>query len=82
MRDDQVFTCPYFLGTPGDMTYVGSHFKLSADQRDVTSASTRPQALKENLKQSVLEPCEIECSFDDFPYYLRCCLHLINHTIV
>ncbi|KAJ3699890.1 hypothetical protein LUZ61_003595 [Rhynchospora tenuis] len=53
-----------------ETAYVGSLYKLLADQRDIITASSRPQALKETLKQSVLEPSEIQCSLDDFPYYL------------
>ncbi|XP_078159905.1 uncharacterized protein LOC144555446 isoform X1 [Carex rostrata] len=54
----------------GETAYVGSLYKFLADQRDAMPASAKPQALKETLKQSVLEPSEIQCSFDDFPYYL------------
>jgi hypothetical protein len=34
--------------------------------------STRRQLFKDSLQKGILNPEEIEVSFDSFPYYLRC----------
>ncbi|XP_074564202.1 uncharacterized protein LOC141820730 [Curcuma longa] len=57
-----------------DLDTSSNACKLFQDQKDfefpVSSSSNRSQALKDCLKQAIIEPNDLDVSFDDFPYYL------------
>jgi len=63
-----------------ELDLSGSVFKVFEDSRelhkDLDSQAALPtskcQAFKDSLKQGILNPSDIEVSFDNFPYYLRC----------
>jgi hypothetical protein len=40
--------------------------------------STRRQLFKDSLQKGILNPEEIEVSFDNFPYYLRCTFSFVK----
>ncbi|KAJ3683726.1 hypothetical protein LUZ60_013953 [Juncus effusus] len=59
-------------GTSGESVLVGNLYKFLTDQQNhaTSASSSKPQPLKEGLKQSLFEPSDVQFSFDDFPYYL------------
>jgi hypothetical protein len=65
--------------TVSEFDLTGDLFKALEDQRDLirdlnTSGSLPPsrcQAFKDGMKQGIISPCDIEVTFENFPYYLR-----------
>ncbi|KAM0948537.1 putative transcription factor interactor and regulator FHA-SMAD family [Dioscorea sansibarensis] len=61
-----------------DLDLSGNMFKVSEDQREVRKDLDSPDVLptnrfqifKDGLRQGVLSACDLQVSFDDFPYYL------------
>ena len=72
----------------------GSISKILDEQREIREflhdfdppilISTRRQAFKEKLQQGILNPDDIEVSFESFPYYLRCivCFFLVDYVMI
>lgn len=69
-------------GSSSEFDLSGSISKILDDQREVRELfrdsdppsiliSTRRQAYKDSLQQGILNPDNIEVSFESFPYYLR-----------
>lgn len=46
--------------------------ELSKDVDTPTLVSTRQQAFRDSLQQRIINPENIDVSFESFPYYLRC----------
>lgn len=70
-------------GSSTEFDLSGSISKILEERRDLREllkdvdpptilASTRRQAFKESLQQGVLNPDDIDVSFESFPYFLRC----------
>ncbi|XP_042428663.1 uncharacterized protein LOC122015710 [Zingiber officinale] len=57
-----------------DLAASSNACKLLEDQKDfefpVNSSSTRSQAVKDGLKQAIIELNDLDVFFDNFPYYL------------
>lgn len=74
----------HMLTAPGaEFDLTGSISKMLEERRDLREllkdvdpptilASTRRQAYKESLQQGILNPDDIDVSFENFPYFLRC----------
>ncbi|RWV84879.1 hypothetical protein GW17_00053375 [Ensete ventricosum] len=69
-----------FAGTPSsEMDLTGNAFKVIEDQRELLKdvdlpaslPTTRCQTFKDGLKRGILDPGDIQVSFERFPYYLR-----------
>lgn len=69
-----------FSGSPiSGLDLSGNVFKVFEDQRELLKdldlpsslPTTRCQAFKDGLKQGILNPNDINVSFESFPYYLR-----------
>lgn len=81
------------LGDPSEFDLRGSISKILVDERresiemlkehDCSSAlvTTRRQAHKDSLKGGVLNPQDIEVSFENFPYFLRLAVFFINFLL-
>lgn len=70
-------------GSASEFDLSGSISKILEEQRDIRELlkdissptilmSTRRQSYKDGLQQGILNPDDIEVSFESFPYYLRC----------
>jgi hypothetical protein len=65
--------------TISEFDLTGDLFKALEDQRDLirdlnASASVPPsrcQAFKDGMKQGIINPSDIDVTFEDFPYYVR-----------
>lgn len=70
------------LGSGGKFDFSGSISKILNEPREIRELlqdfdppillSTRRQAFRDKLQQGILNPNDIEVTFESFPYYLRC----------
>ena len=69
-------------GTSTDFDFTGSIAKILDEQREIREMlngfephtaliSTKRQAFKDSLQEGILNPDNIDISFENFPYYLR-----------